>query len=436
MSTSPTASSSSPAKHDRLTRAVPSYESAKWTGSVDRIFERVAPSDKGWCWNERALASLAIFGHTLGTDTLCEGVARVPPAERASLDWGRDQTIDAALEALKNAFRGCIEGAAAVHLSLSAGYDSRLLLALCISEGVRPHLSVMGYEDSTDVVIAKALGEVVGLPVRRIELSANDYLRHGSQIAFDTSGLKTAMNWHTWLYSRALDARDGIHLVGSNGEFARSFFLDSRRLNPLADVSPGWAAHAYWFARIQRRRRKFSRHNPILRSRRADASHLLPAALGSLDWAPRNLMETLDCFYTQQRVRHFIGAGLACYRAFGTPRSPFLDDDWIKTAARMTRHLKRDNHFHAEATRRLAPQLDALPYNKLVGGGQGPTYHPFAEVCRLAETEDIIVNSEAIDRWTTPSQRRAILEDHACDQLEERSLWLTLHFAGTSARPA
>lgn len=436
MPASPNASSSSPARHDRLTRAIPSYESAEWSGPVESVFEGIAPGDEGWRWNERALASLAIFGHTLGTDTLCESVTRAPAAERASLDWGREQTIDAALEALKIAFRGCVEGASDVHLSLSAGYDSRLLLALCLSEGVRPHLSVMGYEDSTDVVIAKALGDTVGLPVRRIELTAADYLRHGNQIAFDTSGVKTAMNWHTWLYSRALDARDGVHLVGSNGEFARSFFLDSHRLNALADVSPGWAAYAYWFARIERRRRKFSRLNPVIRSAKAKAEHLLSAALDPLDWAPRNLMDTLDCFYAQQRVRHFIGAGLACYKSFGTPRSPFLDDRWIRAAARLTRPLKRGDYFHAEATRRLAPQLNALPYNTLVGGGQGPAYHPFAEVGRLAETEDIIVHSKALDCWATSAERRAILADRACDQLEERSLWLTLHFAATTARQA
>lgn len=416
----------------RMIDALPLYASSHAKTVLDnKVFNLRTPDDPEWNWNDRAIASLALYGHTIGDDTLCNGVSRRPADWVGPLRWGTDTTIDRSLAALKVAFRKCIDGASNVHLSLSAGYDSRLLLALCLSEGVKPNLSVMGYADSTDVIIAEAISKAVDLPIRRIELQAEDYLSFGHRIAYDTSGVKTPVNWHTWLYAKALDARNGVHLVGSNGEFARSFFFDNPRLNPVANHLPAVAAHAYWTAKITRRRGKFSKHNPILRGITADAFALAHAGMSGLDWKARGFSEALDCFYTQQRVRHFIGAGLACYSEFGTPRSPFLDDGWMISAARLSRKLKQNSFFHAESTRRLVSELDVFPYNSLADGKRGRSYHPFAELCSKPEVTELISESSVLDKWASAADRRAILTDTACNQLEERNLWLTLHFASS-----
>lgn len=397
------------------------------------VYDLCRPGDKSWVWNPRAISELALYGHTIGRDTLCTTVMRTEAPRTGALSWGQDDTIDPALDKLKLAFDMSVASSSTVHLSLSAGYDSRLLLALCLSRGIRPTLSVMGYPDSTDVVVASAIAAKVGLPIRRIELSGRDYLTYGTQIATDTSGVKTAVNWHTWLYSKELDARDGVHLIGSNGEFARSFYLDKRGLNSLADALPPTLAPSYWIARLSRRRLKFSRQNPLLRDRTANPISLAIDAMRTLDWTPRTFADALDCFYTQQRVRHFIGAGLACFAQFGTPRSPFLDDGWISAVARMTRRLKRGSYFHAESTRRLRPELAEFPYNQLANGRQGSSYHPFADLCMTSEITELIADSSHLDAFASRSERLKVLADARCNQMEERNLWLTLHFASQPA---
>jgi hypothetical protein len=414
----------------------PSYQLAGDAADVNTagsVYALMRPSDERWNWNHAAIAEIALFGHTTGTNTLCEGIIRRPFDRQPKFDWNVDETIDMALEKLVSAFHTCVDGASAVHLSLSAGYDSRLLLALCLSQGVKPELSVMGYPDSTDVIVASAIAAKVGLPIRRIELRQEDYLEYGPQIAADTSGTKTAINWHTWLYAKALDAKDGVHLVGSNGEFARSFFLDNRRLNPLADRLPAGLAVGYWIARLTRRKMKFSRYNPLLSGAQAGPVRLATAGMRSLDWSPVTFADALDCFYTQQRVRHFIGAGLACYARFGRPRSPFLDDGWMNAVARMNRRLKRGSFFHAESVRRLAPELSEFAYNQLADGRQGRSYHPFAALCMTPKVTEMIADSAYLDTFATRAERLSILNDAACEQMEERNLWLTLHFASQPA---
>lgn len=421
-----------------MTDVLPQYELAQSQRNAHRaktVYSLCRPGDIAWHWNSRAIAELALYGHTIGNDTLCTGVTRVAPGRVGDLDWNRQDTIDTALEQLKLAFTACVADASKVHLSLSAGYDSRLLLALCLSQGIRPELSVVGYPDSTDVVIASAIAAKVGLPIRRIELSAQDYLTYGDRIAADTSGVKTAVNWHTWLYAKELDARDGVHLVGSNGEFARSFYLDNRRLNPFADTLPPGLAPSYWVARLARRRMKFSRHNPVLRDRTANPIRLALDGMRELDWGPRTFADALDCFYTQQRVRHFIGGGLACFARFGTPRSPFLDDAWIAAVAQMNRRFKRSSYFHAESTRRLRPELSEFTYNQLADGRQGSSYHPFDDFCMTRQVTELIADSPQLDVFATRAERLSILSDVGCSQMEERNLWLTLHFASQPAIP-
>lgn len=412
----------------------------------DNVFDVARRAGIPWRWNLRAVRSLAICGHTLNEDTLCLGVRRLAPrtylkAESGSIrcnrlpiapmEWDKDDDINDALLALQASFREAVEGAAEVHLSLSAGYDSRLLLALCLDAGITPNVSVMGYEDSTDVIVARKLCERAGLRLTVVELDEQDYLKMGATISDATSGVKTAANWHTFLYHKGKDFSQGVHLVGSNGEFARSFFFDIPRLNRFVDAAPPQMLKAYWAARYGRRFVKFSRHNPFLRwSNMGSPLALAGKAVVQPGWAPHNFSSALDAYYTGQRVRHFIGAGLACYAYHGSPRVPFLHAGWIRVAARLNRKHKRSDSYHRYCTARLAPALAELPYNQLQDGLQGSSYSPFHRFSRSRQVDELLLNSARLGQWITPDQLRKVLNDSGCDQMEERSFWLTLHFAG------
>lgn len=435
---------------------LPWYCSLSWDGTLVQgaeVFDLAARRGLPWRWNRRALVSLALFGHTIGSDTLCEGIHRMPPGSRVTVRDGRLETealpvrpflwdaedgIDAAFDQLRSSFRDCVSGASRIHLSLSAGYDSRLLLALCLSEGIAPEVSVMGYGDSTDVLVARALCERIGLPIVVIEPKQSGYLEEGARIARVTSGVKPAAHWHTYLYAAGKSFADGVHLVGSNGEFARSFYFDRPGMNGLADAAPRPVSGAYWRARLLRRYLKFSRHNDLVRSGpgRERQRSLLSEARPDRRWGSTGLTTDLDAFYAEHRVRHFIGSGLACYAAFGSPRSPFLDARWMRAAAAMGRRFKRANRFHRESIQRLHPALAEIPFNREPGGGAGRSYSPFPALAKDAATAELIADSPHLDQWASRSRRLAILGDPRCDPVEERGFWLTLHFAAGALREA
>lgn len=433
-----------------LLSAIPYYYAVSASGMLihgRHAFDVARRAERRWNWNFRALGSLAWYGHTLNDDTLCDTVSRMPAGARVSLrrgelhieklpipefHWDHEGSAELCLGSLEQAFADCVTSNHSPHLSLSAGYDSRLLLALAMKKGLLPVISVMGTSDSTDVRVAGRICARLGVPLQIVDVPTTAYLEQGARIAWETSGVKTAVNWHTYIYAGAIRASDSVHLVGSNGEFARSFYFDVRRLNWIVDRTPPGAIPYYWFLRILRRMKKFSKHNPLLQQESAARRY---AALGTLDrrWKADSAASALDAFYSEQRVRHFIGSGIACYGAHGNPRSPFLDARWLRTCASMTRALKRNNRFHEIAIKRLAPELSNEPFNCDPEMGKVVGYNPFPNFASSNEIKDFIIDSRQLDAWSTREQRERIMVDPGCSQLEERNFWITLHFAAIAA---
>lgn len=427
--------------------ALPFYYAISPMGSLimgDNVFDVAYRSKKEWKWNLSTIQCLALYGHSLNQDTLCEGVFRIPPGSRVTVNEGKVSIIKLdicqfswdnvkkeanALQLLQTSFDHCVQNTKDVHLSLSAGYDSRLLLALCLNVGIKPNISVMGYNDSTDVVIAKEICKRLAIPLEVIEIRKDDYLELGGIIAKDTSGVKTAINWHTYIYSRAKDFSQGIHLVGSNGEFARTFFFDAPIFNVLSKQLPQITMNAFWFAKCFNRLNKFSKFNPLLNSGKFAPFEMAKKAHIDDRWCTQKFLPAMDAFYAEQRVRHFIGAGLACYATFGSPRSPFLDGNWMRAITALSRDFKQGNLYHSTCTKKLNPALSKCEYNRLPNKVKGNSYHPFNDLAKSNVLSEVILDSSYLDQWLSRNDRAAILNDQRCNQLEERNFWLTLHFA-------
>jgi hypothetical protein len=427
--------------------SIPYYYAFDKNGSLihgNNVFELARRSGKEWKWNERALQCLALYGHTLNDDTLCAGIYRIPSATQISVsngktkieelqvkpfEWDKEINIENSFEQLKLAFEKCVTDSKPIYLSLSAGYDSRLLLALCLDAGIVPIISVMGNEECTDVVVASSICKDLGLPLNIVNLSESDYIKYGNEIANITSGVKTANNWHTYLYGKRGDFNHGTHLVGSNGEFARSFFFDIPKLNGIADRSPRVVMNAYWLARLFRRARKFSKLNPLVNKSTITTLELSTLAKIGHKWNSHNFRSELDAFYAEQRVRHFIGAGLACYSSYSSPRSPFLDPNWIRSIAGLRRHLKCGNLFHYDSTKKLNAGLTKRNYNLLSNGQVGTSYSPFEKLANSNATKELLVDSPYLSEWMSRKELVSILDDQNCSQMEERAFWMTLHFA-------
>ena len=362
--------------------AVPYYfvKSGGHFAHASNVFDCCKAADLTWHWNWDSLAQLVLFEHVLGDASLHAGITRVP---QASIVWLRGEmqfvdqdpfwrelgeagaetadprhAADLILELI-----GELPAQQSCSLSLSAGYDSRLLLACLMHLGKPVTTACMGAADATDPRIASALAQSAGCGFRRVEIEAADYLAQAENIVRTTSGEKIFWHWHTGIYSRKAGfSTDATHLAGCNGEFARSYFFDKGFVAELADFS-GYSRWDRWLALKNSRLRRVG---PGIRAaldpfgnfhRALDAD----TQLTKVFHAGTRFGDGLDRFYASTRVRNLIGLGLALYRSHFPTMSPFLDARFIRYAARLRRHDKLANRMHRTVISALRPELLAFP---------------------------------------------------------------------------
>lgn len=344
---------------------------------ADTVEEVVRLAGLAWEWNWRAVADVALLEHTLGDDTLHPAVRRVPAGAVLTfaaghlttrvVDWDvvHPRGTCSPTEALR-AFNLAIDSGAddRAVVSLSGGFDSRVILSSFLRRGFKPRAVSLGYADSTDVVIARAICDRFGLELRTVALEPTDYLNHAETISRLTSGTKTFANWHTYLYPLKLGCSATDRLwVGSNGEFARSFYFDKGAVARLADGFHLRAVFdAYWRFKLK----------PIFRPAEiaglcaplqtefgpdAQAARRLRLIAG----CPGHFLDGLDRLYLGQRVRTFIANGVRLYAGVTRCQLPFLDQEWVRSAWRLPRMWKIGSNWHRYALAKNCPELLAFP---------------------------------------------------------------------------
>jgi hypothetical protein len=443
-----------------LLAAMPYYLARTKTGGLvhgPTVFEVVRNAGLPWRWNRRAITSLALLGHTVGEDTLHPAVTRAPCATVITVDgdntsverqddaWtsvfaGSATDPDEAVATLEQVFREM--AAPGGMLSLSAGFDSRLLLALALRAGHKPRVLTMGFDVSTDVRVARQIAAALDLDHTVVEVRADDYLAHARSIVSCTSGTKTAGHWHTDLYARAAGPSAQVaHYVGSNGEFARTFYLDRGLASRAIGAGPNALFSAYFAARMERRARRFPR---ALLAPGPTPWQLARAIAHSTTVHTHNFADALDCFYATERVRHFIGNGLALYAQHGAPRSPFLDARWIGAVACLPRAERLGSNHHRRAIGALWPGLMVFPVGRdgpierraaplyYLRGRKPIGYSSFGEVLGDPRTREIIVESNDLDEILPRADRAAAVQNRS----PAVELLLTLAFAAELGREA
>ena len=248
-------------------------------------------------------------------------------------------------------------------LSLSAGYDSRVLLAGMIKLKRNLVTASMGLPHSTDPRIALKLANTGGCKFSHLETSPEDYLTFSDEIIKVTSGEKVFWHWHTGIYSKKVGFdHNAVHLAGSNGEFVRSYFFDKGIFSLFADFTrlPGWR---YWLAlknavnrRVPNEILQSLSHNTKFRSALNCNLQIAKAYKPNLRFG-----DGLDFFYASERVRNFIGLGLALYRSSFPTMSPFLDARFIRFGAHLPRRFKLANTLHRLMISQLQPNLLQYP---------------------------------------------------------------------------
>jgi hypothetical protein len=347
---------------------------------ADTLAGVLEKSRLAWRWNWQALTDVLLVEHAIDNQTIHPDVKRVGPSTVIRFKAGRvtehrktweevhpnrSAGAEQAVEVANKEVARWIQHP--IMVSMSGGFDSRLILSSMLNQGVRPDLLTMGFPDSSDVNISQEVAKRFDLKLQRVEIAPTDYLTHGPRIARLSNGAKTAEHWHTYIYPKkaGLDPRTRL-FIGANGEFCRSFLLDKGFAASVADLMPGNAVlRAYWRRRFRSpfRTEELSFMDPEFKEligpdgRERWANRLVSAS-------PGGLLRGLDQFYLWQRVRNFISNGIKLYSDSCVPVTPFLSHEWTQLVWNLPRMWKQGNEWHRFAIARNCEALMAFPEEK------------------------------------------------------------------------
>ncbi|QIZ71176.1 hypothetical protein [Oxynema aestuarii] len=343
----------------------------------ETVFGVLQKSGLSWSWNWEALGNLLGLEHLLENESLHPDIHRVPPGtilhfkngqlNQKTLTWDEIHPQiytdpDTALDDFNREIQ-CWTNTQPV-VSMSGGFDSRLILSSFLRQGCKPDLLTMGFDRSTDVIISRQIAKKFNLKLAVSQLNLEDYLTYGSQIVRLTNGTKTARHWHTYLYVKQAQLNpNSSFFVGTNGEFARTFFYDrgweaieKQWKKPEASLAKLWQGYLKQVFQPEELHHLTPELGQQLdeTGRRDRVQHLI-------DLSYHQFLPGLDRFYLEQRVKNFMGNGLTLYGANIGWRAPFLSQNWVNTIWHLSRIWKLGSHWHRFAIQKNCAQLLAFP---------------------------------------------------------------------------
>ena len=352
----------------------------------------------GAALDERALSVFALLGAHAGDETPFAGVRTLAPGQACTLADGRaDRTplpataegggdgdpVDAGASAVRASVAAVVAGYDAVHLELSGGLDSRLLLAALRELPVAVTTMTVGSPGTPDVRVAGDLS-------RRLRL-ANEVV--------DLGGLASLSPADAWaLVRRAAAGRDacgnavgegvlelvedhsaqGPRISGQNGEFARGFYYAGQP--PWPRPTPALAgALVRW---------RLTTNDAVDASlvdagfREAGSARVGALIEESLRAYGRPWLAATDELYLDLRMRRWVGPEHSAASRRHPVLAPFFHPAYLAWARRAAPADKRASRLCAAVLERMAPDLAALPLDS----GRSPAEIARRDVAGRART--------------------------------------------------
>lgn len=272
-------------------------------------------------------------------------------ADAFELNW---QELNRAFSALAAARPRALDTA------LSGGFDSRLLLALLLEQGLQPSLHVYGSDAEPDVQIARHICQQQGWP-----LDYSDESRYPIVMP-EAFGAIVAQNFQRFdglpvdgIFNDGMDwacrqqrGQNGRWMLnGGGGEIYRNFFY-------LADGDYSISQLLSAF---------YSQHDPALTTARFDERQYfeqLATKIGQtlrLDPSTRLSRQQVELVYPLFRCRYWMGRNNAINNRLAASLTPFIDYSLVAAAARIPLAYKNHGRFEAELIARLNPVLASYP---------------------------------------------------------------------------
>lgn len=254
------------------------------------------------------------------------------------------------------AFSGRIQSA------LSAGFDSRLILAGLLSAGADPKIFVYGAEGTTDVRVARSVAAALGRPIRVVDKQAVDRGRPlpdieqlvAAALFFDGLPNDGILDRGSDIETRLAHTADGhIALSGGGGEIFRNYFhLPNRRFTARELV-------ATFYRGFDRRalREPGALHAYV---ERMAQSILRAVARGETDSTRGLDRDQIELAYPLFRCHHWMGVNVSVAIRHGAYMAPLIDPVSVALACRLPLTWKNVGRLEGITIARLSPLLGQL----------------------------------------------------------------------------
>lgn len=334
-----------------------------------------------WEWDYESLGDLCEIENLTEGRTLHKQIKRVPPFSVVQFNKTLMVYSKELLSTFKSVNSSPLEAIDIINketsrwvsespfISLSGGFDSRVILSSMLYNSIYPGVVTVGEYDATDVRVARAITRRYGLEHRIVQLTLADLFRNGEDIARITNGCKPCCHWNTYLYpKKASVPRSQTFSVGTLGEFARNYYCDKGIAALVLDGMPSNVQRKFW-------EQKILRHQSFMNDELSMLSSEMKAQLsweGVVKRARRNsiisgrsgLMQGGTRYYLEQRVPNFYANGIRMYNSTSNWRSPFHNVKWLELIWNLNETWKLGSNWHRLAIRKNWPELMNFPEEK------------------------------------------------------------------------
>jgi len=324
-------------------------------GGSDRTLRRgikVIPGGQQWKWEK----GLSQPKRTTYFDR--PQLSRQPQKTLAKAD------LERLAKALLDTCQSLADNFGTLNCPITAGRDSRLMVALTIAGGIKAEYFTNGLVESPDVRTGIKIAKHFNLP-HKVEIedeqlddeTSIDWEQATRRLILQNDGMLSfrSIN-HAFKQPRSIENLE-ITLYGAGGEIARGFYnspqfvLGSRSLNYV---------HNYLSERL------IDNHHPLLhRETIITLQQYVEEFVRQVVDEGFALIDVPDVFHTYEQVRRWVGIHIASNQSTHQDRfSPFCTRPFVETAYSIPALNRYSEQVHYQLIKFLVPDLHSFPLRK------------------------------------------------------------------------
>jgi asparagine synthase (glutamine-hydrolysing) len=304
--------------------------------------------------------------HLLGPDRHEERRHLSPAAVAPRHNAHRIEDAAELADRLRTTTAAALRASEDVSCPLTAGRDTRVLLALMVSLGeLTADFYTSGLPGEPDVEIARALAAEVGVEHRlitpEVPREASTWLQTTSRFALQTEGMATLHGIADHIDHGEAAAPLGLKVWGPGGEIARAGNIGM--LIPFVSQVPG--VRSSWEAQKRTLETKTSTLGGVVRGEALEATRAYLRDFvdrrHAEGWRSR---EVLEAYYAFERVRNWASTGVRRVSGATDLFSPFVSRDFYEYAFSLGPGERYVEAAHHRLLSALAVELRDLPFEK------------------------------------------------------------------------